>query len=93
MEIFGALCLFIGIVLGISSFIVILIDKSCKHGICCVILFIISLSLAIIGSIILESTKKITPLDVYRGNTELQVNYKVINNDTIVTDSIVIWKQ
>lgn len=31
-------------------------------------------------------------IDVYRGNTELQVNYKIVGNDTIITDSIVVWK-
>lgn len=32
-------------------------------------------------------------IEVYRNNTDLQINYKVINNDTIITDSVVIFKQ
>lgn len=32
------------------------------------------------------------PLDVYRGLTELQITYKIINNDTISCDSIVVFK-
>ena len=33
------------------------------------------------------------PLDVYRGLTELQITYEIVNNDTIKCDSIVVFKK
>lgn len=33
-----------------------------------------------------------TALDVYKNKTELKVKYEVINNDTIITDSVVVFK-
>lgn len=45
-----------------------------------------------LGIAILVTPEKPSALDVYRDKTELQVNYKVIRNDTVPTDSIVIWK-
>lgn len=36
--------------------------------------------------------ESIKPIDVYRGKTELQVKYVIINNDTISCDSTVVWK-
>lgn len=53
-------------------------------------------SVIVIGSgLIIESMKDPEPkaIDVYRDRTELQINYKSIKNDTIPTDSIVIWKK
>lgn len=97
METLGIILLFIGAILVFGTFMVSTVDNPFKRGNQYIILFIISLLLLIIGNTIYQLSKKpvkgITPLDVYRGNTELQVNYKVINNDTIVTDSIVVWKQ
>ena len=57
-----------------------------------------SLALIIIASIligasaIITETNGIYPLDVYAGKTELQITYKIINNDTISCDSIVVFK-
>ena len=31
-------------------------------------------------------------IDVYRGNTELQINQKVVNNTVVSQDSIVVWR-
>jgi hypothetical protein len=36
--------------------------------------------------------ESIKPIDVYRGKTELQVKYVIINNDTISCDSTVVRK-
>lgn len=33
-----------------------------------------------------------TALDVYKNKTELKVKYEVVNNDTIITDSVVVFK-
>lgn len=93
MEIFGALLIFLGIITGISTFITLVIEDSLETPGKYIILFIISLLLILVGCAIIRERepKEITPLDVYRGNTELQINYKIVSNDTITTDSIVIW--
>ena len=44
-----------------------------------------------VGTIINE-INGVHPLDVYRNKTELQITYKIINNDTINCDSIVVFK-
>lgn len=31
-------------------------------------------------------------IDVYRGRTDIQITYKVVNNDTVDIDSTVVWK-
>lgn len=54
-------------------------------------LIIISSMLIGIGAIITE-TNGVHPLDVYAGKTELQITYKIINNDTVSCDSIVVFK-
>lgn len=36
--------------------------------------------------------ESIKPIDVYRGKTELQIKYIIINNDTVNCDSTVVWK-
>lgn len=57
-----------------------------------------SLALIIISSILIGIGAMITeingvhPLDVYAGKTELQITYKIVNNDTISCDSIVVFK-
>lgn len=57
-----------------------------------------SLLLIIISSMLMGIGATIThingvhPLDVYAGKTELQITYKIINNDTISCDSIIIFK-
>lgn len=54
-----------------------------------ILILIVLSAICISGS--LEGPKP-EAIDVYRDKTELQINYKVIRNDTIPTDSIVIWK-
>lgn len=34
-----------------------------------------------------------TSLDVYRGKTELRIEQKVVNNQVVSSDSIVVWKK
>lgn len=62
--------------------------------------YISSLALIVITSslvgismhITINEANDINPLDVYRNKTELQITYKIINNDTISCDSIVVFK-
>lgn len=81
---------------GISCIIIVILDIINKNK-CNPYVLLQGLMFIILGIITIwfsskdEPTKEITPLDVYRGNTELQVNYKIVGNDTIITDSIVIW--
>ena len=69
---------------------------SCKDNIN--IDYIFSLALIIISSslvsisIVINEVNGVNPLDVYRNKTELQITYKIINNDTVKCDSIVIYK-
>jgi hypothetical protein len=42
-----------------------------------------------IGFICEYSNPSITPIDVYRGKTTLEITYK----DTIAIDSVVVWKE
>lgn len=94
MEIFGALLIFLGVLIGISTFVTLVTNDSLETPSGYIILFIISLLLIFGGCIIIRETepKEITPLDVYRGDTELQINYKIVGNDTVTADSIVIWR-
>lgn len=57
-------------------------------------LLMIGFGIAISTSLTLRDVLKegIKPIDVYRGKTELQVKYVIINNDTISCDSTVVWK-
>lgn len=55
------------------------------------LLIIISSMLIGIGAIITK-INGVHPLDVYVGKTELQITYKIVNNDTISCDSIVVFK-
>lgn len=54
-------------------------------------LIVLSSTLASI-TIVLNETNDINPLDIYRNKTELQITYKIVNNDTISCDSIVVYK-
>lgn len=60
--------------------------------------YIFSLALIVVSSIfigigaIITHINGVHPLDVYAGKTELQITYKIINNDTISCDSIVVFK-
>ncbi len=44
------------------------------------------------GVNMLSEHNKPKAIDVYRDKTDLKVIYEVVNNDTIVTDSIVVFK-
>lgn len=60
--------------------------------------YIFSLVVIVVSSLLAginiatNETNTVNPLDVYRNKTELQVTYKIVNNDTISCDSIVVFK-
>lgn len=94
MEIVGVIMSFLGLTTMLSFMLLIPegISKESKglFNIC----LIGSLLFSLFGVylIILSKEYEITAIDVYRGNTQLQVNYNIVGNDTIVTDSLVVWK-
>lgn len=45
----------------------------------------------IIHSLITKNVPK--AIDVYKGNTELQLNYTIVNGDTLSIDSTVVFKK
>ena len=45
--------------------------------------------ICIISIIVFYTTKEIEPIEVYRGNTELQITYQ----DSIPIDSVVVYKK
>lgn len=52
------------------------------------VLFSICVLMAILCGNELWGEKSIKPIDVYRGNTRLEITYK----DNVAIDSIVVWK-
>lgn len=60
----------------------------------CVFGSMLSVVATITGIImIIDSCMSPTALDVYRGNTKLQIEQKVVNNEVISSDSTVVWKK
>lgn len=53
---------------------------------------VLTIIITVLLGIIINETNSINPLDVYRNKTELQITYKIINNDTISCDSVVVFK-
>ena len=66
---------------------VILLDNGSCHDICALICV---LSAMVLGVVFCNLDEDSTPqaIDVYRGNTTLQITYQ----DTIPIDSVVVWK-
>lgn len=52
--------------------------------------FFVAFITLIISSFLSRNTPK--AIDVYRGNTELKVEYKIVDNDTTSVDSTVVFK-
>lgn len=52
--------------------------------------FCVVLLTLMINSFLSKDTPK--AIDVYRGNTELKVEYKIVDNDTTSVDSTVVFK-
>jgi hypothetical protein len=55
-------------------------------GHCCMFLLLMAIFL---GVKIFSNEKELTPLEVYRGNTTLEITYR----DSIAIDSVVVWKE
>lgn len=45
------------------------------------------------GLIMCDEAQRPSSIDVYRNKTDLQIEYKIVNNDTINIDSTVVFKQ
>lgn len=83
------------IITGVALFATLLID-SCLDDHpeirLTINLFIMGLVVVFTFSIIaLENKPK--AIDVYRDKTELRYNYQVTGNDTVITDSVVVFKE
>lgn len=56
-------------------------------GMCFIVFSVCTTSFAC--RILNKNEKKLTPIEVYRGNTTLQITYR----DSIPVDSVVVWKK
>lgn len=74
----------------IANIVAYLSDNIINYGFSLAIIIIASITIGAAAMII--EINGVHPLDVYAGKTELQVTYKIINNDTISCDSIVVFK-
>ena len=74
----------------IANIIAYLSSNNINYGFSLALIIIASILIGV-DAIIIE-TNGTHPLDVYAGKTELQITYKIINNDTISCDSIVVFK-
>lgn len=80
----------IGFISVIGNIVAYLSKNDINYGFSLALIIIASILIGI-GAIITE-INGVHPLDVYAGKTELQVTYKIVNNDTISCDSIVVFK-
>ena len=74
----------------IANIVAYLTKDDFNYGFSLTVIIIVSVLIGV--SAIITETNGINPLDVYRNKTELQITYKIVNNDTISCDSIVIFK-
>lgn len=76
------------VVITISYGGVILLDRDTHREICLLICVVSSI---LLGGVFHSLDEARTPqaIDVYRGNTTLQITYR----DSIPIDSVVVWKQ
>lgn len=88
MVTFGILCISVAFFLIIAA--------AADDNLCKTISTILATVLLAFAGVLLIKKEYIidspTALDVYRGNTNLQINVKRINGKVVPTDSIVVWK-
>lgn len=84
-----------GIVLLLVSFLMILFisvaKEECEDIVPYTVLGAVVSTLLIAGTSLIKeySSPSITPMDVYRGKTKLEITYR----DSIAIDSTVVWKE
>lgn len=68
--------------------------KDCSNGFTIGVIsgFVSALLITIPVAIIIDKTTP-SAIDVYRNNTELKIQHVIENNDTIQSDTTVIWKE
>lgn len=83
--------LILSIIFCVATYILSTTDKE----VLTVIVFIVFVVCLVLSIIFLCRNNEKLPeaIDVYRNKTELQINYKIVGNDTIITDSVVIYKR
>ena len=74
------LCLFLGFIYKT--------DDENRSSFTSGILFAWCVFVAIVVGVALWGEEKIKPIDVYRGNTTLEITYR----DSVAIDSVVVWK-
>lgn len=59
-----------------------------------VIVFFTAVSISMLWGLLLGELlfNDVKAIDVYRNKTDLQITYKVVNNDTVQIDSTVVYK-
>jgi hypothetical protein len=76
------------IILAILMFIFMILTIECKYDTGRALFVTITVILACFSIALAYEYDKIDPIEVYRGNTELEITYK--NNVPI--DTVVVWK-
>lgn len=76
------------IVLVLLTLIVMILSIECKHDVGRAFFATLAVMLAYITMAVNYEHQMINPIEVYRGNTELQITYE---GDTPI-DSTVVWK-
>ena len=83
MIVLFVICVVITVLLFIGG----IIDKECGFGIG--IAFTTAFILSIDIGEVIWGKQHMSPLDVYRGKTTLEITYR----DSVAVDSIVVWKE
>ena len=83
MIVLFVICVVITVVLFIGG----IIDKECGFGIG--IAFTIACVLTVAIGEVIWGKQQVSPLDVYRGKTALEITYR----DSVAVDSVVVWKE
>ena len=83
MIVLFIICVVITVLLFIGG----IIDKEC--GFVIGIAFTITCVLSIAIGEVIWGKQQVSPLDVYRGKTTLEITYR----DSVAVDSVVVWKE
>ena len=76
------------IILVLLTFLFVILTIKCKHDVGRAFFVTLAVMLAYITMAVKYEHQMINPIEVYRGNTELQITYE---GDTPI-DSTVVWK-
>lgn len=85
------------IVLGIGTFILAIISlfvaNNKQDRQCSIIGIFLGIALFMIGYISYDNKDNPTPIDVYRGKTELKITETKVDSVVVKRDTVVVWKE